>query len=92
MLRRSRIYAPGALHHIIVRGIERKTIFKGDADRDILKRYQNILTERELGMSMGQLSKRLKISQTIASRSANSQGKSCKRKEIKTIEKRIINI
>jgi len=34
MPRRSRIDAPGALHHIIVRGIERKTIFKDDADRD----------------------------------------------------------
>ena len=36
MLRRSRIDASGALHHIIVRGIERKTIFKNDADRDNL--------------------------------------------------------
>ena len=34
MPRRSRIDAPGALHHIIVRGIERKTIFKDDADKD----------------------------------------------------------
>jgi len=34
LLRKSRIDAPGALHHIIVRGIERKTIFKDDADRD----------------------------------------------------------
>ena len=28
MPRRSRIGAPGALHHIIFRGIERKSIFK----------------------------------------------------------------
>ena len=34
MPRKSRIDAPGALHHIIVRGIERKPIFKDDADRD----------------------------------------------------------
>ena len=34
LLRRSRIDVPGALHHIIVRGIERKIIFKDDADRD----------------------------------------------------------
>jgi hypothetical protein len=34
MPRRSRIDAPGALHHIIVRGIERKSIFKDNADRD----------------------------------------------------------
>jgi len=46
MPRRSRIDAPGALHHIIVRGIERKTIFKDDADRDnFLERLQNILTD-----------------------------------------------
>jgi len=42
--RRSRIDAPGALHHIIVRGIERKTIFKDDADKDnFLERLKNIL-------------------------------------------------
>jgi len=46
MPRRSRIDAPGALHHIIDRGIERKTIFKDDADRDnFLERLQNILTD-----------------------------------------------
>ena len=46
MPRKSRIDAPGALHHIIVRGIERKTIFKDDADRDnFLERLQNILTD-----------------------------------------------
>ena len=31
---RSRIDAPGALHHIIIRDIERKNIFKDDANRD----------------------------------------------------------
>jgi len=34
-----RIDAPGALHHIIARGIERRKIFFDSADRDIfLKR------------------------------------------------------
>jgi REP element-mobilizing transposase RayT len=33
MPRQSRIDAPGALHHVIIRGIERKAIFKDDADR-----------------------------------------------------------
>jgi len=43
--RRSR---PGALHHIIVRGIERKTIFKDDADKDnFLERLKNILTDSD---------------------------------------------
>jgi putative transposase len=33
MPRKSRIDAPGALHHIIVRGIERRTIFRDNQDR-----------------------------------------------------------
>ena len=33
MPRQSRIDAPGALHHIIVRGIERRKIFLDDQDR-----------------------------------------------------------
>jgi putative transposase len=32
MPRKARIDAPGALHHIIVRGIERKAIFKDSID------------------------------------------------------------
>lgn len=34
MPRKTRIDAPGALHHIICRGIERKPIFRDDEDRD----------------------------------------------------------
>jgi putative transposase len=34
MPRKARIDAPGALHHIILRGIERKRIFQDDTDRD----------------------------------------------------------
>jgi REP element-mobilizing transposase RayT len=34
MPRESRLDAPGALHHIIARGIERKAIFRDDRDRD----------------------------------------------------------
>jgi len=33
MPRKARIDAPGALHHIIVRGIERRKIFYDDNDR-----------------------------------------------------------
>lgn len=33
MLGQARIDAPDALHHIIIRGIERKAIFKDDLDR-----------------------------------------------------------
>ncbi len=46
MPRKSRIDAPGALHHIVARGIERKKIFQDDADRDnFLSRLGDILTE-----------------------------------------------
>ena len=31
---KARIDAPGALHHIIVRGIKRRRIFSDDQDRD----------------------------------------------------------
>jgi len=34
MARQARIDAPGALHHIIIRGIERKAIFRDDRDRE----------------------------------------------------------
>jgi REP element-mobilizing transposase RayT len=34
MPRQARIDAPGAVHHIICRGVERRAIFKDDSDRD----------------------------------------------------------
>ncbi|MGA7878031.1 MAG: hypothetical protein WCA08_20400 [Desulfoferrobacter sp.] len=34
MARQARIDAPGALHHIICRGIERRQIFADDTDRE----------------------------------------------------------
>jgi len=36
MPRLARLDAPGVLHHIIIRGIERCTIFRDDKDRDNL--------------------------------------------------------
>ncbi len=46
MPRKARIDAPGALHHIIARGIERRKIFYGDNDRNIfLDRLGIILTD-----------------------------------------------
>lgn len=46
MPRKSRIDAPGALHHIIVRGIDRNKIFKDDPDRNkFLDRLGCIFTE-----------------------------------------------
>ena len=34
MPRLARLDAPGVLHHIIIRGIERRKIFRDDKDRD----------------------------------------------------------
>lgn len=48
MPRRSRIDAPGALHHIIVRGIERSKIFRNEDDRqDLLRRLSRVLVETD---------------------------------------------
>jgi hypothetical protein len=45
---RAGIYAPGALQHIIIRGIEPRTIYKNDLDRDdLLDRLDNLLQETE---------------------------------------------
>ncbi len=48
MPRKARIDAPGALHHIIIRGIERKAIFKDNADRaNFIERLGRIISETE---------------------------------------------
>jgi putative transposase len=48
MPRKARVDAPGALHHIIVRGIEKRKIFEDDKDRNhFIKRLDDILTEAE---------------------------------------------
>ena len=46
MPRQARIDMPGALHHIIIRGIEKKLIFRDDDDRDhFVQRLGSILLE-----------------------------------------------
>ena len=46
MPRAARIDAPGALHHIIVRGIEQRKIFNDDIDRiNFLDRLGKVLSE-----------------------------------------------
>jgi putative transposase len=48
MPRKARIDAPGALHHIIVRGIEKRKIFKDHADRkNFIKRLGDILNDSQ---------------------------------------------
>jgi len=48
MPRKARIDAPGAVQHIIIRGIERKKIFRNDADRsNFLARLSTIVSETQ---------------------------------------------
>lgn len=48
MPRKARIDAPGAVHHIMARGIERRSIFRHDEDRDdFIDRLSRILTETQ---------------------------------------------
>ena len=50
MPRKARIDAPGALHHIIIRGIERKAIFKDTSDREnFFERFGHIISETKTG-------------------------------------------
>ena len=46
MPRKARIDAPGALHHIIIRGIEKKPIFRDNRDkRNFLERIGRVILE-----------------------------------------------
>ena len=48
MPRKARIDAPGALHHIMARGIEGRPIFQSDLDRkDFIKRLAPLIEETE---------------------------------------------
>jgi len=48
MPRQARLDAPGVLHHIMIRGIERRKIFKDDKDReDMLDRLAKLLPETQ---------------------------------------------
>jgi putative transposase len=46
MPRQARLDTPGILHHVMMRGIERKRIFREDKDRkDFISRLKNIVQE-----------------------------------------------
>ncbi len=48
MPRIARLDAPGVLHHIMIRGIERRKIFRNDKDReDFLDRLSTLLPKAE---------------------------------------------
>ncbi len=49
MPRKARIDAPGAVHHVIIRGIERKNIFRSDSDRvNFLVRLSELIPETQI--------------------------------------------
>jgi putative transposase len=49
MPRKARIDAPGALHHVIIRGIERRKIFRSDDDRrNFLSRLSELIPETKI--------------------------------------------
>ena len=45
MPRKARIDAPGALHHIIARGIGRKKVFDDDVDRDFFLERLGVIVQ-----------------------------------------------
>ena len=54
MLRRVCIDALGALHHIVIRGIECKAILEDDQDReDFLERLSRLLQEMFRSVTLG---------------------------------------
>ena len=64
--RRTRIDAPGALHHIVIRGIERKAIFKDDADRSTISRAtQRVNRDPELLSTTKTIQRELKLGKKI---------------------------
>jgi len=81
MPKKARIDAPGALHHIIVRGINRRMIFFGLTFKELLtggKQRKMVQARsvicywgtREMGMSAVSLAKKLNIASSTASESA----------------------
>jgi len=80
MPRKARIDAPGALHHIIIRGIERRKIFYSVKARSLLC-YWGV---RELGMKTVELAKKVNLAQPTVSQ-AVSRGK-------KIAEKQALNL
>jgi hypothetical protein len=49
MPRLARLVAPGVLHHVIIRGIERRKIFKDNKDKDnFLDRPGTLLPETKI--------------------------------------------
>ena len=82
MPRKARIDAPGALHHIIIRGIARRAIFKDSTDRN------NFIAVRKLGYNCSDVSKAMGISAVTVSK-AVSLGSELS--EVDKIQKRMLD-
>ncbi len=62
MPRLARLDAPGVLHHIIIRGIERRKIFRDDKDKDnFVDRLSILLPETQKPVIPGLLCQILRI-------------------------------
>ena len=49
MPRLARLDAPGVLHHVIIRGIERKKIFRDSTDHDdLLARFEDLIPKTNI--------------------------------------------
>jgi len=74
MPRKARIDAPGALHHVIVRGIEGRKIFRSDYGKSPqtvnAKSLLCFWANRKLGMTTVEIGKKLNLSQSAVSRSS----------------------
>lgn len=77
MPRKARIDAPGALHHVIFRGIERRKIFRDNKDRWAC---------RELGMKTIELAETLNMSQPSVSQSVRRGEILCKNRGCRLVE------
>ena len=98
MPRKARIDALGALHHVNVRGIERRKIFRSDYDRqNILNRFGELILEtqtdcfawahRKLGMTTIEIGKKLNLSQSAVSRSSLRGEKIARENRFELIER-----
>ncbi len=56
MPRTARLDAPGVLHHVMIRGVERRKIFRNDKDReDFIERLENLCPETQTVVMRGLL-------------------------------------
>ncbi len=75
MPRRARLDAPGTLHHIIVRGIERRQIVDDDRDRrDFVSRMAKDLVE-QCGLSVTETGRHLGVSASAIAKSLSRSAK-----------------